>query len=520
MIILDGWGISLANDGNAIEAAKTPNMDQFIWHYPSASLVASGLEVGLPPGVAGNSETGHRNMGAGSVQYQIMAYINQAIESGEFYNNEALVGAVRHAKKNKSNLHLMGLVSSGGVHAHINHLFALMELLVRHKFRDRVYIHMFTDGRDTPPKSAPIFLRQLQEAIDRHGVGTIASVTGRLYAMDRNENWERTQATFDMLTGGMRPEGAPSAEIAISAAHSRDLIDEKIPTTVVTRGGAPVAQIMDNDAVIFFNFRPDRARQLTAAFVSPERVGWQPKSLANLYFCTLNEYDESLPAVAAYREEAADYPLARVVSEAGLKQLHIAETEKYAHVTYYLNVGQEKPHTNEVHDLVHSAKTKDWAKKPKMEAEVITDRIISELDRGAYDVYFVNFANADMVGHTGDFEATKTACSFIDECLGRIYEKAIGLGGAMLITSDHGKAEVVGAKDTHQKFTEHTKNPVPFYYIREELRRTTKKSDAEVINSLSAPIGVLADVAPTVLDILELEKPASMTGISLLGSLV
>lgn len=519
IVVLDGWGISLKGGGNAIEAAETPNMDMFTWYYPSASIVASGLEVGLPPGVAGNSETGHRNIGAGSVQYQIMAHIDQAIESGSFFNNDVLLAAVNHAVVNNSNLHLMGLVSPGGVHSHIKHLFALLQFLNEQNFRDRVFIHMFTDGRDTPPRSALVYLRQLQEMMGRFGVGKIASVTGRLYAMDRNENWERTQATFDMLTGGARPEGAPSAEIAISQAYARDLIDEKIPTTVITTGGAPIALIKDNDAVIFFNFRPDRARQLTASFVTPEAVGFGSKPPANLFFATLNKYDDKIPAPAAFSEQAAEYPLAKVLSEAGLKQLHIAETEKYAHITYYINVGHEKPFAGEVHDLVHSSKTKDWSLKPKMEAAVITSRLMDEIARGKYDVFFVNFANPDMVGHTGNFEATVTACSFVDECLGKVYEVVQEQGGAMIITADHGKAEVVSKKEGGQLFTEHTTNPVPFLYVREELRRTTKKSDVEVFNSLSSPIGVLADIAPTVLGILNLKKPDSMTGVSLLSSL-
>ncbi len=519
VIVLDGWGLSLKGKGNAIDAAPTPTLNMFSWYYPSASLVASGLEVGLPSGVAGNSETGHRNIGAGCVQYQIMADIDQAIDDGSFFQNEVLLNAIKHARDNNSDLHLMGLVSPGGVHAHMNHLIALLQMLAQEKFRDRVYIHMFTDGRDTPPKSSPFYLRKLEEAIGHWGVGTIASVTGRLYAMDRNENWDRTQATFDMLTGGLRPDGAPSPEVAIAQAHAKGFIDEKIPTTVITSGGAPIALIKDNDAVIFFNFRPDRARQLTASFVAPDKVGWPAKTLKNLYFASLNEYDKALPCPAAYREEIAEYPLARVVSEAGLMQLHIAETEKYAHITYYLNVGHEEPFAGEVHDLVHSSGVKDWAQKPRMEADVITKRITDELARGAYDVYFVNFANADMVGHTGDFDATVKACACVDECLGKIYNSVNQQGGAMIVTADHGKAEEVGEKETHQQFTEHTKNPVPFYYVREELRRTTKKSDSEVITSLMSPIGVLADVAPTVLDVLRLPKPSSMTGVSLLGSL-
>lgn len=519
VIILDGWGLSLQSGGNAVEAADTPTMDMFASYYPGASLVASGLEVGLPLGVAGNSETGHRNIGSGSVEYQIMADINLAIDDGTFFQNEALLNAVNHARQNGSDLHLMGLVSSGGVHSHLNHLGALLQLLAKEKFRERVFIHMFTDGRDAPPRSAPIYLRQLQEAIGHWGVGTIASVTGRLYAMDRNENWERTQATFDMLTGGLRPDGAPTPEIAISQAYAAGLIDEKIPTTVITAGGSPIALIKDNDAVIFFNFRPDRARQLTAAFVSPDKVGWPAKRLKNLYFVTLNMFDRALPAPYAFHERKADYPLARVISEAGLMQLHVAETEKYAHITYYLNVGHEEPFSGEVHDLVHSSGIKDWAKKPKMEAEIIAKRITDEIARGVYDVYLVNFANADMVGHTGDFDATVKACACVDECLGKIFNSLQQQGGAMIVTADHGKAEEVGDKETHQQFTEHTKNPVPFYYVREELRRTTKKGDSEIMANFTSPIGVLADVAPTILDVLKLDKPSTMTGVSLLGSL-
>lgn len=518
-MILDGWGVSLETRGNAIAAAKTPVMDELLTYYPSATLAAAGEEVGLPWGEIGNSETGHKNIGAGSVQYQVVEGVNHAIADRSFFSNAALVQACRHAQKNNSQLHLMGLLSVSGVHAHLRHLIALLELAVAQGLREQVFIHLFTDGRDSPPQAALSYLAQLEEGVGRFGVGKIASVTGRFYAMDRNENWERTQATYDMLTGGPRGTGAPNARKAIENAYAQNIFDEKIPPTAITRGGAPTTEVRDNDAVIFFNFRPDRARQLTAAFVQPKAVPFETKQFQNLLFVTLTQYDPKLPAVAAYAEAAAEWPLARVISEAGMRQMHIAETEKYAHITYYLNVGHEEPFAGEENVLVKSSGAVDFAQQPQMEAQAITDRAVQEIENGTSDVLFINYANPDMVGHTGNFEATAAACEFVDTCIGRLAKATLGAGGALIVTADHGNAEEKLNQTTGEVSTDHTANAVPFHLLMEKLRRTTPKSEAEIRDILSSPIGVLADVAPTILELLELQKPATMTGVSLLNSL-
>ena len=519
VIILDGWGISFVEEGNAIMAAQTPTMDLFSRHFPSAALTAASIEVGLPWDEVGNSETGHSNIGAGQVQYQALPRIDKAIADRSFFSNQVFLQGIAHVKKNKSNLHLIGLASTGGVHAHINHLYALLELAAKEKIFDHVYIHFFTDGRDTPQQQAIIDVKDLEAAIGRFGIGKIASITGRLYAMDRNENWERTQAAYDMLTGGPRNAGATSAAQAIQQSYDQNVFDEMIPPTALTYGGGPLATIRDNDAVIFFNYRPDRARQLTRAFADKNFSGFERTQLSNLFFGTMTQYDPTIDVPAAFIENPVELPLAKVISEAGLKQLHMAETEKYAHITYYLNGGHEQPFPGEDHVLIKSSSVKNFADQPEMAAAEITQRLIQELARGVYDVYFVNFANADMVGHTGDLVATTLACSFVDQCLAKIYQVTSVMDAVLLVTADHGNAEEKIHYGTKAIETDHTSNPVPLYYVREYLRRTTPRSDDESVAVFSQPIGVLADVAPTILEILNVPKPEGMTGISLLNSL-
>jgi len=519
VVILDGWGISFVEKGNAIAQADTPTMDLFAHNFPTAALEASGMGVGLPWGEVGNSETGHRNIGAGNVQYQVLPLIGQQIEDGQFFKNEVLTAAVEHAQNNTSSLHIMGLCSPGGVHSHFNHLFALLELAARKGLKERVYIHMFTDGRDSLPQSALQHLQYVEDGIKKAGVGEIASVTGRFYAMDRNQNWVRTQAAYDMLTGRTHVSGAPTARQAIEQSYSQQVFDEMIPPTPITRGGEPVATIKDNDAVLFFNFRPDRARQLTRAFRQPDFSGFPVQTWNNLYFATLAQHDPLLDVPAAYFEDKAEYPLARVISEGKLQQLHVAETEKYAHITYYLNVGNEEPYPGELRLLIKSSSISNFAEQPHMAAQDITDYVLKQLEENRYDIYFLNYANADMVGHTGNFEATVKACAFVDACLKRLWTAVQASGGALVVTADHGNAEEKLNAQTQEIQTDHTSNPVPFHYVHPQLARTVPKSDEEVLRILSQPIGVLADVAPTLLEILQLEKPAPMTGVSLLNSL-
>lgn len=517
--ILDGWGVSFIKEGNAIAAARTPVMDSYMRYFPTAALRAAGTEVGLPWGEVGNSETGHRNIGAGQIQYQTLPLIDKAIETKEFFSNEALLQAITHAKENNSDLHLMGLVSTGGVHAHMEHLFSLLELCAQQEFRDRVYIHMFADGRDVAPQSALTYLGALEEKIGANGVGKIASVTGRFYAMDRNKNWERTENTYNMLIGGKRKFGAPSARDAITQAYMQDIFDEMIPPTSITRGGEPVSYIKDNDAVIFFNFRPDRARQLTQAFMVPQEVGFETKPIQNLYFATMGQYDQTFPVQVAFTEEVFPLPLAKIISDAGLTQLHIAETEKYAHITYYLNVGHEAPFPGEERVMIPSSDIVSFADDPKMQAVAIADRVIQEISSGTYDVYFINFANADMVGHTGNFNAAIIACETVDTCLGRLQEAVFATGGSLMVTADHGNAEEMLHPESGELEKDHTNNIVPFHYVAANLQRTSPKADNELVSIFSSPVGMLTDVAPTILEILQLPQPASMTGLSLLNSL-
>ena len=517
--ILDGWGASTLVDGNAIHAAATPTMDSFAYYYPTAYLHAASIEVGLPWGEIGNSETGHRNIGAGEVQYQALPRIDRAIEDGSFFKNDVLRQAVQHSKQNASGLHIMGLLGPGGVHAHSSHLYALLDLAGRQDFRENVYLHLFTDGRDTPPQSALTYLDELEKMIGKHGVGKIASITGRFYAMDRNQNWERTEATYNLLTGGPRQGGASSPRQAIEAAYKKDIGDEMIPPTAITRGGGPIAHVKPNDSVIFFNFRPDRARQLTQAFVAPQTTGFKPTPPDNLSFVTMTQYDDTLPNPAAFIEEPLDRPLARVISDAGLTQLHVAETEKYAHITYYLNGGHENPFPGEEHLLVKSSSIENFADKPEMEAVAIADRTLTAITQRSHDVYFINYANADMVGHTGNYDAALIACQTVDTQLARLYEAVVPGGGAMIVTADHGNAEEMKNPASQEVETDHTSNPVPFHYVIKRLERTTPRSDEELTSLITAPLGVLADVAPTILDVLQIPKPASMTGISLLSSL-
>lgn len=519
VIILDGWGISLTQEGNAIAQADTPTLDSYLKEYPSAAISASGVEVGLPWGEVGNSETGHRNIGAGRVMYQVLPKIDKAITDGTFYTNPVFLNAIEHVQHNHSNLHLMGMVSDGGVHSHIRHLIALLETCSKQGMHDRVYIHMFTDGRDVGKQRSPIFITQLEDAIGKFAVGKIASVTGRFYAMDRNNNWDRTESTYNMLIGKVRGEGAASASSAIARSYQHGIFDEKIVPTTLTRGGEPVAHIADNDAVIFFNFRPDRARQLTQAFIQPEKVGFSATPLKNVYFATMASYDDTFPCPSAYIEDIASNPLAKILSDAHLKQFHIAETEKYAHVTYYLNVGNEKAYPNEDRVLIPSSSVSDFSQEPLMQAGKITDRVVQEIAKNNYDIYFINFANADMIGHTGNLEAAVIACSFVDSCISKIQDAVFSHDGAILITADHGNAEEMINPTTHAIETDHTPNPVVVHVVARTWKRSTPKSDSEVNQILSKPIGVLSDIAPTILEILSIEKPPQMTGVSLLPSL-
>ncbi|MAF81024.1 phosphoglycerate mutase (2,3-diphosphoglycerate-independent) [bacterium] len=519
VVILDGWGISMVEQGNAIRQAKTPIMDMFAASYPAISLLAASVEAGLPWGEVGNSETGHTNIGAGQVRYQPRPRIDQAITDGSFFSNAAFTGAINHVQQNRSDLHLIGLVGPGAVHAHSDHLFALLKLAANAKLQGRVYLHLFTDGRDTQAQSATEYMAEVEAKIKEYDIGRIASVSGRFYAMDRNQNWDRTKQAYDVLTGGPRQAGASGGSDAVVRAYKAGVHDEMITPTAITRGGGPIGDIGDNDAVIFFNWRPDRARQLTAAFVDTAFVGFERPQLHNLYFASMSSYARELNTAVAFAEPPIALPVAKIISDAGLRQLHVAESEKYAHVTYYLNGGREEPFPNEDHVLIPSPTVTNFAQTPAMSALGITAHLIEALNTKQYNVYFVNYANADMIGHTGNYEATVQACAFIDQQLGDLYEAVITNNGAMLITSDHGNAEELVNPKTGAVETDHTNNPVPLFLVAESLAHDRQRTAQEIAAIWSTPVGVLADVAPTILEILGLPQPPAMTGVSLMGNL-
>jgi 2,3-bisphosphoglycerate-independent phosphoglycerate mutase len=492
LIILDGWGISEKKEGNAILQAHTPRFDHLCSVYPHSTLSASGEDVGLPDKQMGNSEVGHLNLGAGRVVYQDFTRINKAIRDGSFFKERYLLEAVEHAKKNNSKLHLMGLVSDGGVHSHIDHLFSLLKLAK--KYDVDVVVHPFLDGRDVLPKSAGIYLKQLQEEMQNQGIGTIGTIMGRYYAMDRDNRWKRTQRAYEALTGVRGPTAA-SFEDVLEASYERKETDEFVQPNILGE------TIKNGDSVIFFNFRPDRARQLAMAFVDDPFKYFERKKL-DIFFVCMTEYDEDIKAPVVYLPLSLKNTLGEVLSNHGLKQLRIAETEKYYHVTYFFNGGEEAPFKGEDRILIPSPKVDTYDLQPEMSAYKITDRVLKEIHSGKYHVIIMNFANPDMVGHTGDLEAAIEAIEVVDECIGRIYDGCnIGESdNVILITADHGNAEQMIEYHTKKIYTAHTPNPVPFI--------TTKKCHVRS--------GILADVAPTILDLLGIEKPAEMDGESLI----
>jgi 2,3-bisphosphoglycerate-independent phosphoglycerate mutase len=519
LIIIDGWGISFEERGNAILAARTPNMDRYLREYPCGALQASGIEVGLPWGEIGNSETGHKNIGAGQVMYQSLPQITLSIKDGSFFQNPAFLEAAEHVKKNESSLHFMGLVSNGGVHSHIDHLLALIDFARQQKLRKQVFVHAFTDGRDVPPQSAKEFIEQLSKHMRRRRTGAIATVAGRYWALDRNKNWDRTRRTYDAMVYGKGPTARSAMEV-IEKAYAQNQWDEKIePHVIVNRRGEPIGTIKDGDAVIFFDFRPDRARQLTYAFVQKDFSVFPVKQFNDLDFVTMTEYDAALSVTIAFKEQLAPAPMAAVISKAGLRQLHIAETEKYAHVTYFLNNGREKPYPGEDQVLIPSPDVKDYAETPAMSAAKIAARVVREIKKDKYDFIVVNFANPDMIGHTGKFKAAVKACGVVDECVGKIVAAALAKGGAVLITADHGNAEEMINPQTGEVETDHTTNLVPLIYITPDNHLPTPKSDETLMQILLAPLGVLSDVGPSTLAALGLKAPPTMTAQNLLPSL-
>ena len=501
LMILDGFGVNENSEGNAVKLAKIPNINEIMKQYPNTIIHTSGLDVGLPEGQMGNSEVGHTNIGAGRIVYQELTRITKSIEDGDFFSNQELVSAIENCKKNNSKLHVLGLLSDGGVHSHMRHLFAILELAKRKDFED-VYVHCFIDGRDTPPASADGYIAELEEKMKEKGVGKIATISGRFYAMDRDKRWERVKEAYDALVNGEGHRFA-SATAAIENSYQKEIFDEFVKPSVICKNDEPVATIGENDSVIFFNFRPDRAREITRTIVDPDFDGFERKYFKT-YFVTFTNYDETLlPYVhIAFKKEEIKNTLGEYISKLGLTQLRIAETEKYAHVTFFFNGGEEKQYEGEDRILIPSPKVETYDMKPEMSAGEVTDKVVDAINSKKYDVIILNYANPDMVGHTGSLEATIKALEFLDGCVKRVVDAIENNDGTLLITADHGNAEQMIDYKTGELHTAHTTNPVPLVLIgREDVKLKE---------------GRLADLAPTMLDLMNLEKPAEMTGESLI----
>ncbi|MBF4694015.1 2,3-bisphosphoglycerate-independent phosphoglycerate mutase [Fusibacter sp. Q10-2] len=500
LIIMDGWGQSETDTGNAVVLANTPHYDQYLEKYPHTLIGASGLDVGLPEGQMGNSEVGHLNIGAGRVVYQELTRITKSIKDGDFFENEALLLAIEKAKANGTKLHTWGLLSDGGVHSHIEHLKAVIKL-AKDQGLDNIYVHGFMDGRDTSPTSGINYVKALEAYMAEINFGVIASISGRYYSMDRDQRWERIEKSYNMLVRG---EGA-SAEDAVSlmeASYEAGVTDEFIIPTRIVKDGKPVATVGENDSVIFFNFRPDRAREITRTIVDENFDGFKRDYFETTYVC-LTQYDKMMPNVSvAYKPQTIDNTLGQYMAKLGKKQLRIAETEKYAHVTFFFNGGVEAPNEGEDRALIASPKVATYDLKPEMSAYEVTERLLEELDKDLYDLIILNFANADMVGHTGIIPAAIKAVETVDTCLGKIVSKLESLGGNFIITADHGNAEEM-LTETGEPMTAHSTNRVPCIV-------------GGVGNPQLSGEGKLCDLAPTLLEMMELEKPVEMTGQSII----
>ena len=496
LIIMDGFGYNPDDYGNAIRAAKKPNLDKYM-EGPHTIIGASGLDVGLPDGQMGNSEVGHTNIGAGRIVYQMLVKISKSIKDGDFFENKAILDAMKNCKEKNSSLHLMGLLSPGGVHSHMEHLYGLLEMAKKNGL-DKVYVHAFLDGRDVPPSSAAEYMEEAVAEINKIGVGSVATISGRFYAMDRDNAWDRVEKAYNALVFGEGVQETDPVE-AIRNSYANDVTDEFMLPTVVDKNG----MIKADDSVVFFNFRPDRARQLTRTFVDPEFTGFTRKNgYFPVHFVCMAQYDAAMPNVSvAFPPEQLVMTLGEYLSKSGKTQLRIAETQKYAHVTFFFNGGEEKQFEGEERILIKSPDVETFDMKPEMSAFEVTDAVVDAINSDKYDVIILNYANCDMVGHTGIFDAAKTAVEAVDTCVGRMVDAILAKGGVALITADHGNADKMYEPDG-SAFTAHTTNPVPFIVVGE---------DCELREG-----GVLADIAPTILQLVGLPQPEEMTGKSLI----
>jgi len=503
LMILDGYGLNDRQDGNAVAMANTPVMDKLMKEYPFVKGLASGMAVGLPDGQMGNSEVGHLNMGAGRIVYQELTRITKEIQDGVFFQNPALMEAINNCKDNDSALHLYGLVSDGGVHSHITHLYALLEMAKRNGL-NKVYVHCFLDGRDTPPASGIDYVRDLQSQMRKIGIGEIASVMGRYYAMDRDNNYDRVKLAYLALTKG---EGlkAANADEAVQASYDRGETDEFVKPTVIVNGGVPVGTINDDDSVVFFNFRPDRAREITHAFCDDDFRSFKREKKLDIVYVCFSEYDPLIEnKIVAFEKVSVTNTFGEYLASLNLSQARIAETEKYAHVTFFFNGGVEEPNQGENRILVKSPKVATYDLKPEMSAPEVCDNLVKAIKSDKYDVIIINFANPDMVGHTGVLDAAIKAVEAVDECVGRTYDAVMEVGGVMFICADHGNAEQLVDYETGEPFTAHTTNPVPFILVNYDKDYTLREG------------GCLADIIPTLLECMQIEQPREMTGKSLL----
>ena len=503
LMILDGYGLNKKEEANAVFEAKTPVMDKLMVECPFVEGNASGLAVGLPDGQMGNSEVGHLNMGAGRIVYQELTRITKSIADGDFFENEEFLKAVENCKKNNSALHMYGLVSDGGVHSHNTHIYGLLELAKRNGL-EKVFVHCFLDGRDTPPASGKDFVAELEAKMAEIGVGKVASVMGRYYAMDRDNRWDRVELAYRALTLGEGNTNA-SATAAIQASYDDGKTDEFVMPTVVVENGAPVGLVNDNDSIIFFNFRPDRAREITRAFCDDEFAGFAREKKQGLVYVCFTDYDETITGkLVAFKKQSITNTFGEFLAANGKTQARIAETEKYAHVTFFFNGGIEEPNEGEDRILVKSPKVATYDLQPEMSAPQVCDKLVDAIESDKYDVIIINFANPDMVGHTGVESAAIAAVEAVDECVGRAVEAVKKMDGAMFICADHGNAEQLLDYETGAPFTAHTTNPVPFILVNAGEEFGLREG------------GCLADIAPTLIEIMGLEQPKEMTGKSLL----
>ena len=503
LMILDGYGLNERQDANAVAIAKTPVMDRLMAECPFVPGNASGMAVGLPEGQMGNSEVGHLNMGAGRIVYQELTRITKEIQDGTFFENEALLAAVENCKKNDSALHMYGLVSNGGVHSHNSHIYGVLELAKRQGL-EKVYVHCFLDGRDTPPASGADFVQELCDKMQEIGVGKVGVISGRYYAMDRDNRWDRVEKAYRALTLGEGVEGTDPVQ-AIRDSYAQGVNDEFVLPTVMMENGKPVATIQDKDSVIFFNFRPDRAREITRAFCADEFDGFDRGARKDVTYVCFTEYDVTIPnKIVAFHKIALTNTFGEYLAANGKTQARIAETEKYAHVTFFFNGGVEEPNEGEDRILVKSPKVATYDLQPEMSAPAVCDKLVEAIGSGKYDVIIVNFANPDMVGHTGVEEAAIKAVEAVDECVGRAVEALEKAEGVMFICADHGNAEQLLDYETGAPFTAHTTNPVPFILVNDKQGRKLREG------------GCLADIIPTMIELMGMEQPKEMTGKSLL----